>query len=165
MAIPNPAAEPSAERLEQLREILLRALDELETRARRRLQESARPVDDEEVERRLKELEAAQAQFRSEVERWENARAGQLQALDQDRLDLAEVWRQIERQEVREPARAQAQAYPRPHGNGPGSSLPPMPRPASSNTSAESSVTRAILEQFRVLRRDVRRKADGRASG
>lgn len=183
MAISNPKAGPardanappgaSVDRLEQLRTILLRALDELESQARRRLRESALPPDDAEVARRLKELEAAQSQFRSEVDRWEHSRADQLEALDQDRRDLAEVWERIERLEIRgQPAAAtpvpvpvQPRAHLKPGPVGPGSSLPPARRPAATSTSADSPVTRAVLEQFQVLRRDVRRKADGRSSG
>lgn len=157
---PSDPAVVASERLEQLRTALHGALDQLETLARQRLSELA-PTDAT-VERRLRVLQGAQAEFRSEVERWERSRLEQLDALEQDRRELAQAWERLEEEQVA--ASAPPSAAPRSASSTQPRSLQTTgqtQRPAATSTE-ESQVTRSILEQFEVLRRDVRRNADGR---
>jgi hypothetical protein len=161
---PGGQADGTAERLEALRSALHNAIDQLEAMARRRLAEARQPVTDAAVERRLRDLETARGRFRAEVERWEGLRREQVEALEQDRLELAAVWQKIEDEQTTTAVPSRPVRVPRlAHPGIPGSSLPPTTRPKTSSAS-ESPLKQDVLEQFQALRRDVRRNAEGRQS-
>ncbi len=159
------SAEVVNDRLESLRAALHHAIDQFEDLARRRLGEVQQPVSDAAVERRLRDLEAARGQFRAEVDRWERARRAQVEALEQDRIDLAAVWQKVEEEQTANAAVVRNPAHPRlTHPALPGSAVAPARR-AKTSSAGESPMTEQVLEQFQVLRRDVRRKAEGRPPG
>lgn len=144
--------------LEQLRSSLHHALDELEEMARQRVGE---PLEvDARIDRRLRDLQRAQHEFQAETERWEQARREQLEALDQDRRQLAAAWELLEQEQLAALATQPKDATPPPRD----AMAPVSVRRVVATSASESPMTRAILEQFEVLRRDVRRNNQGRHS-
>jgi DNA repair exonuclease SbcCD ATPase subunit len=144
--------------LERVREGIQQRLDQIEDIARRRAEppSGANSGRERELERRIAELEEAQARSRDEARRREEQGREAVERLEQDRRQLAEAWEVLEQEQI---ALARV-AHGTPHAvpDGPGHA-PATPHRADVNSEGENPLAREILKQFQSLRRDVRRNA------
>ncbi len=164
-------------RLEQIRQGFHRGLDRIESLARERL--SASNGESEGLgsfghsAAWRQELEEVRAQLQAEADRWEQERDAQVEAIEHDRQLLAEAWERLEREQI-EAAASASRAPPRGTTQNsqattsrlspptpPTATTTPTPRTTSNPNSEDSAVSQAILRQFEMLRRDVRRNGGG----
>jgi hypothetical protein len=151
--------------LERLRDLIRRRLDQIEALARERLASVQSPggvepsESERELLRRVNELEEINERIRGQAERHEQDWRSAFEQLEEDRKLLADAWERLER------ARVELHVEP---SHDRGSRTAPSDRPAApqvrSQTSGtpDDSVTQAILQQFHLLRSDVRRTANQR---
>jgi hypothetical protein len=149
-AAPRPSV---IQAFELLRERLHAQMAILETLARERAApQSAASARD--LSQRERDLQQARTALKEEADRIECERALDLEKLDQDRELLAHAWENLEREQLTTPVPATEDRR-----------LVLLTRqapPANALSSAvEQSeiITRAVLEQFQSLRRDVRKNS------
>jgi hypothetical protein len=160
---PRPGALPALVDLERLRDVIQKRLDQIEALARERLEMVPTAAEDPEREqallRQVADLEAANDRFRDQAERHEQEWRTALAQLEEDRKLLADAWERLESERIEghvDPTIARA-ARPAP------AERPTLPQVRSgSSGTPDDSVTQAILQQFHLLRSDVRRTANQR---
>jgi hypothetical protein len=161
----RPGGLPGQVDLERLRDLIRRRLDQIEALARERLGSVEAPgtIENSETEkellRRLAELEEANERIRGQAERHEQDWRSAFEQLEEDRKLLADAWDRLER------ARIEVHVEP---AHDRGSRSAPSDRPTAPQVRSQASgtpddsVTQAILQQFHLLRCDVRRTANQR---
>lgn len=135
---------------ELLRDRLHAQLAILETLARERAapQSTAMARD---LCQRERDLTQARAAFQEEADRIERERAMDLEKLEEDRQLLAQAWEKLEREQLTTVLPAtKDRRFALPTRQSPASD------PPSSAFEQSEIITRAVLEQFQSLRRDVR---------
>jgi hypothetical protein len=154
--------------LDRLRDFVHQRLDWIESLAQERA--AAGPADpserENELRRRLVELEDRYARVVAEAKRKEREWESGLETLENDRRLIAEAWDRLERERVDGAVGTPGQPAPRPASG----SVPPRNNPGAPPKSFRPAVTpesndvitHAILRQFQALRSDVRRNANGR---
>jgi hypothetical protein len=160
--------------LERLRERMLERLDSLEMLARGQ-SSSARATAtaglEEDLQRRLAELEEAERRLRAQAERQEQEWSASLARLEEDRRLLAEAWERIERERIEYSSAAAPVSRGQGHAPAPPGSIPDaLPhvgalvtaRSAAADSQPFPPVAQAILRQFQTLCSDVRRNAEER---
>lgn len=166
--------------LERIRTTVMERLDRVEAALRERVgrvpaDESELAERDQELRRRAAEIQQRQAELqqrtaeleenqrrlRTERDRWENERASILEQLEHDRALLAEAWERLEREKLEHPESTAAVAH---HNGTTDRTVVKVVRPVVASDD-ENPVAQAILRQFQAVRRDVRRNANGPASG
>jgi hypothetical protein len=157
---PPPLAD-----LERLRDAIKDRLDQIEALARERLAAPpAAPSDDAtELERgllrKVADLEEDNERLRTEEDRREQEWRAMIEQLEEDRRLLADAWDRLEGERIEGHAEATA-----PRASRPAPADRPAEPPVRSGISGtpDDSVTQTILEQFHLLRNDVRRTANRR---
>lgn len=160
---PRPGAPPTLVDLDRLRDVIQRRLDQIEALARERVESAPTAAEDPERERALlrqvADLQEANEKFRAQAERHEHDWRAALAQLEEDRELLADAWERLESERIEghvEPSVARA-TRPEP------AERPAIPQVRSqASGTPDDSVTQAILQQFHLLRSDVRRTADQR---
>lgn len=142
---PSDQAGPSTAR-EQARRALRERLDRIEALAR----ELADTLSDhDQLTRRFQEIESRERRWADDVER-----------LDADRRQLVEAWEALERERI-----AMKRETPSAVRPGPFNAAPTTTTTVTTPAPGEGPITRAILQQFQAVRRDVRDAAGRRRSG
>lgn len=152
--------------LDRLREVLHQRLDRIETLA---LERGEAPAADptareQELRRRIAELEERQTRLVAEAKRREQEWQNNMAQLENDRKLLAEAWARIERERIEHAGSGAGAGVGA--GSGRAASAPAAPaapvfRPAVAD-GTDDVISHAILRQFQALRSDVRRNANGR---
>ncbi|CAN5642225.1 hypothetical protein BH23PLA1_BH23PLA1_15970 [soil metagenome] len=148
-------------RLEQIRQGFHHGLDRIESLARQRLSGLARAEPADFLSESRHELDQLRARLQTETDHWEQQRQALIEEIEHDRLLLAEAWERLERAQVE--AAATSRAPPRTSTISKATTAPTVsaPRVASASSNEDSAVSQAILRQFEMLRRDVRRNGGG----
>ncbi len=107
------------------------------------------------------EIERDREALRTEIERREHEWDSRLEALERDRLLLAEAWERLECEQLAAVGSSRAATH-----SGTAVAVDPAPPPRSEppRSDSETAVSRAILRQFESLRQDVRTQAGARRS-
>jgi DNA repair exonuclease SbcCD ATPase subunit len=159
--VARPGALPPLGDLERLRDRIQERLDQVEALARERLGSLPPRVETPEQEgallRRIAELEEAGERLRTQADRREQEWHDAVERLEEDRRLLADAWDRLERERIEGHVEATVARASPPTPADP----PAAPRLLSATSGTpDDSVTQAILQQFQVLRADVRRTAN-----
>jgi hypothetical protein len=143
---PSPLAPRDAQSLRRLRDLVAERLERIEALARAQL--DARSADPS------AEVADARTKLQAEREAWDRTRQAQLEEIETNRRLLAEAWERLEAERIeaaRHPATPAVAPTPAPTAR-----PPAAPILRSAELDASDSVTRSIMREFQVLRRDVR---------
>jgi hypothetical protein len=154
----SPATDASAfaATLERIRVCLHGWLDRIEGRLEAAAPTPAAGPDPAPAARALEEQRDA---LRKEAERRDREWTERLEALENDRRLLADAWERLELAQSSAPAIRPMAAAP---SSVPSAAMSSAPPPRSD---PENPIDRAILRQFEILRRDVRRTAKAQKFG
>jgi hypothetical protein len=157
----SPVRSALIEGLERIRERFHRHLDAIEALAREQIPPGMQDVLrlEDELRHKAGELESAQLQMQSRIDRWERERQEMIEKIEHDRRLLAEAWERLEREQIKNVAATPVRDPVR-ETSAPAAQAAPAPMRSSVDSDHDQPVAEEILRQFQSLRRDVRRTAE-----